>query len=237
MNNYNLNGREESVEFASSFSVLMRNVYVWMTLGLIVTACTALIVYRNENLLFAIASNPVLFWGLMIAEFVMVIVLSAKIMSMSFQTAMLLFVLYALLNGLTLSLLFAVYTQESISQTFFITAGTFAGMSLFGFFTKKDLSTMGRALIMALIGLIIATLVNMFMQNSGLTVIINYAGVLIFVGLTAYDTQKIKTILQSCSQAGVTEQTGKIALLGSLTLYLDFINLFLYLLRFFGRKK
>ena len=159
---------------------------------------------------------------------------SARIMSLSFTTATGLFMLYSLLNGLTLSVLFAVYTRSSIASTFFITAGTFGAMSLYGYFTKKDLSSWGNILIMAVIGLIIASVVNMFMQSSMMYWIITYAGVLIFVGLTAYDTQKIKQML---ANQEINEQTQKLALLGALSLYLDFINLFLYLLRIFGDRK
>ena len=177
------------------------------------------------------------FWALLIAEIALVFILSARISKMSFLTAGLMFAAYAILNGVTMSVIFVAYTAESIAQTFFITAGTFGGMSLLGYVIKKDLSTLGRILYMALIGLIIATVVNLFMHSSGMTMIINYAGVLIFVGLTAYDTQKIKQMLLACHEDGVTDKTNKLALLGSLILYLDFINLFLYLLRFLGKSR
>lgn len=201
------------------------------------TALTALIVANDINLLYTIASTPALMWGLFIAELALVFILSARIMKMSFITAGLMFATYAILNGVTMSFVFAVYTAESIAQTFFITAGTFAGMSLVGYMTKRDLSTVGRALYMLLIGLVIATVVNAFMHSSGLAMILNYVGVLIFVGLTAYDTQKIKRMLMACGDAGINDQTNKLALLGSLTLYLDFINLFLYLLKFVGKER
>ena len=229
--------QEQQAVLSRSFSVLMRNVYTWMALGLVMTAFTALFVSKNEALAYSIAATPALMWGLFIAELAMVIILSARIMRMSFLTAGLMFAAYAILNGVTLSFIFLAYTAQSIAQTFFITAGTFGAMSLVGFFIKKDLSTMGRMLYMLLIGLIIATVVNIFMASSGLAMIINYAGVAIFVGLTAYDTQKIKHMMLSYGAAGVTDETNKLALLGSLTLYLDFINLFLYLLRFFGDRK
>lgn len=237
MNNYNYLGQERSIDLSQTFSVLMRNVYTWMAAGLLMTALTALIVADNYSIMYAIATTPVLMWGLFIAEIAMVLILSARIMKMSFLTAGLLFAAYAILNGVTMAFIFAVYTTASIAQTFFITAGTFAGMSIVGFTTKKDLSTMGRLLFMLLIGLIIATIVNIFADISWLGMLINYVGVLIFVGLTAYDTQKIKQMLQTYSEAGVTDQTNKIALLGSLTLYLDFINLFLFILRIFGDRK
>ena len=147
------------------------------------------------------------------------------------------FAAYAILNGVTMSFIFLAYTMESIASTFFITAGTFAAMSAVGYFTKKDLSGVGRVLTMLLIGLIIATLVNFFVASSGFALVLNYIGVFIFVGLTAYDTQKIKALVHEASMYGDEEQTTKLALMGSLTLYLDFINLFLYLLRFMGNRK
>ena len=184
--------QEQQAVLSRSFSVLMRNVYTWMALGLVMTAFTALFVSKSEALVYSIATTPALMWGLFIAELAMVIILSARIMRMSFLAAGLMFAAYAILNGVTLSFIFLAYTAQSIAQTFFITAGTFGAMSLVGFFIKKDLSTMGRMLYMLLIGLIIATVVNIFVASSGLAMIINYAGVAIFVGLTAYDTQKIK---------------------------------------------
>nr|WP_226943596.1 Bax inhibitor-1/YccA family protein [Pseudoprevotella muciniphila] len=213
----------------------MRNVYIWMTLALVVTAMAAYYVASNESLLYSIAGNPILFWGLMIGELLLVIILSARIHKMSFMTAAIMFVAYSLLNGVTMSFIFLAYTESSIVTTFLITAGTFGAMALVGSFIKKDLSAMGRILIMALIGLIIATIVNIFLASDGLSMIINYAGVLIFVGLTAYDAQKIKQMLQAYG-GDVNEGTKKIALMGSLSLYLDFINLFLYLLRILGNR-
>ena len=221
---------------SSVFAVLMRNVYTWMTCGLAMTALTAMIVGRNENWVYTLATSG-MYWGLLIAEVVLVIFLSARINKMSFAAAGLMFAAYAILNGVTMSIIMLAYTAESIAQAFFVTAGTFGAMSLVGFFIKKDLSAMGRTLMMALIGLIIATIVNIFWQNSMMASILNYAGVIIFVGLTAYDTQKIKVMLQQAQYAGISDQTNKLALMGSLTLYLDFINLFLYILRLFGNRK
>ncbi len=237
MNDYSYLEQEQSIDLSRSFSVLMRNVYTWMALGLLMTALTSLYVVRDENLLYTIATRPPLMWGLFIAELAMVLILSARIMKMSFPVAGLMFAAYAILNGVTMAFIFAVYTAESIATTFFITAGTFAGMSLLGYTIKRDLSSVGRMLYMLLIGLIIATIVNIFMKSSGLAMILNYLGVIVFVGLTAYDTQKIKNMLMMYSEAGVNDQTNKMALLGSLTLYLDFINLFLYLLRFMGNRR
>lgn len=233
-NNYYDKG--QTLAQSSVFAVLMRNVYTWMTCGLAMTALTAMIVGRNENWVYTLATSG-MYWGLLIAEVVLVIFLSARINKMSFATAGLMFAAYAILNGVTMSIIMLAYTAESIAQAFFVTAGTFGGMSLVGFFIKKDLSAMGRTLMMALIGLIIATIVNIFWQNSMMASILNYAGVIIFVGLTAYDTQKIKVMLQQAQYAGISDQTNKLALMGSLTLYLDFINLFLYILRLFGNRK
>lgn len=233
-NNYYDKG--QTLAQSSVFAVLMRNVYTWMACGLAMTALTAMIVGRNENWVYTIATSG-MYWGLLIAEVVLVIFLSARINKMSFAAAGLMFAAYAILNGVTMSFIMLAYTAESIAQAFFVTAGTFGGMSLVGFFIKKDLSAMGRTMMMALIGLIIATIVNIFWQNSMMASILNYAGVIIFVALTAYDTQKIKVMLQQAQYAGISDQTNKLALMGSLTLYLDFINLFLYILRLFGNRK
>lgn len=212
----------------------MSKVYLWMTLALVVTGMTAYYVASSPAILYAIVSNQIAFWGLFIGELVLVFVLSSRIMSLSFVTASLMFVIYSIMNGVFFSFILLAYTEQSIATTFLITAGTFGAMSLFGFITKRDLSTMGRILFMLLIGLLIATVVNIFMKAEGLTLILNYAGVVIFVGLTAYDTQSIKQMLQ---EHGDKEGAEKIALLGSLSLYLDFINLFIYLLRILGSRK
>ena len=212
----------------------MSKVYLWMTLALVVTGMTAYYVASSPAILYAIVTNQITFWGLFIGELVLVFVLSSRIMSLSFVTASLMFVIYSIMNGVFFSFILLAYTEQSIATTFLITAGTFGAMSLFGFVTKRDLSTMGRILFMLLIGLIIATVVNIFMKAEGMTLILNYAGVVIFVGLTAYDTQSIKQMLQ---EHGDKEGAEKIALLGSLSLYLDFINLFIYLLRFFGESR
>lgn len=226
-----------SYGLSASFAKLMRNVYTWMTGSLLLTALTALLIGRNYEWMYAIVTTPALMWGLMIGEVVLVVWLSARIMKMSFAQAGLMMVLYSILNGVTMSVILAAYTGESVAQTFFVTAGTFAVLSAIGFFIKKDLGGIGRFLMFALVGLIIATVVNIFLQNSGLALIMNYVGVVLFAALTAYDTQKIKQMMLECSQYGETDQTNKIALMGSLSLYLDFINLFLYLLRFMGDRR
>ena len=233
-NNFYNQVEERAQSSALSFPALMSKVYLWMTLALVVTGMTAYYVASSPAILYAIVSNQIAFWGLFIGELVLVFVLSSRIMSLSFVTASLMFVIYSIMNGGFFSFILLAYTEQSIATTFLITAGTFGAMSLFGFVTKRDLSAMGRILFMLLIGLIIATVVNIFMKAEGLTLILNYAGVVIFVGLTAYDTQSIKQMLQ---EHGDKEGAQKIALLGSLSLYLDFINLFIYLLRFFGESR
>lgn len=227
---------ESTVASNAAFATLMKNVYVWMALALCVTGFTAFYVANNASLVTAIASSRALVYGLLIAEIALVWILSASINRLSFMTAAIMFVVYSILNGVTLSFIFMIYTMSSIATTFFITAGTFGTMAIIGYTTKKDLTGMGKYLMMALIGLVIATIVNIFVASSGLDWIITYVGVFLFVALTAYDANKIKKLL---SQYGteVNEGTQKIALMGSLMLYLDFINLFLYLLRIFGGRK
>ena len=227
--------RERELEMSSAFPVLMRKVYLWMTLALVITGFTAYYVAHNETLLTALVSNQILFWGLVIGELALVIGLSAAINKLSLTVATLMFVVYSVINGATLSFIFLVYTASSITNVFFITAGTFAVMALIGYFTKVDLSSMGKILMMALIGIIIATIVNFFTKSEGLAMILNYLGVLVFVGLTAYDSQKIKQMMLAAPDTGEVAQ--KMALLGALSLYLDFINLFLYLLRIFGARR
>ncbi|MBO5548937.1 MAG: Bax inhibitor-1/YccA family protein [Prevotella sp.] len=225
---------DQQLSMSAAFPVLMRKVYVWMTLALVITGFTSYGVATSPGILQAIYGNQLLFWGMIIAEFALVIGVSAAIHRLSLTTATLMFILYSVINGALLSYIFLVYTASSVATVFFITAGTFGAMALLGYTTKTDLSSIGKYLIMALIGLIIATVVNLFVQSTGFTLILSYVGVLIFVGLTAYDSQKIKQMLLQAPDAG--EGAQKLALLGALTLYLDFINLFIYLLRIFGRR-
>jgi hypothetical protein len=227
--------RERELGMSAAFPVLMRKVYLWMTLALAITGFTAYYVASNEAILTAIITNQIVFWGLVIGELALVFGLSAAINRLSLTTATLMFVLYSVLNGATMSFIFLAYTASSITNVFFITAGTFAVMALFGYFTKTDLTSWGKILMMALVGIIIASIVNVFTKSEGLAVILNYLGVLVFVGLTAYDSQKIKEMLQQAPDAG--EGAQKVALLGALSLYLDFINLFLYLLRILGSRR
>lgn len=221
---------------ATAFGSLMRKVYAWMTLALVVTGLTALYVAQDVRILESLYASRSSIWLLFIVEIGIVIFLTARIHKMNFATAGILFIAYSILNGVTFSSIFLVYTMSSISTTFFIAAGTFGAMTLIGYNTKKDMSGMGQYLLYALVGLIIASIVNIFMASNGLQWIISFIGVGVFVGLTAYDTQKIKNMFLMYGD-DVNESTQKMALLGSLSLYLDFVNLFLYLLRFFGNSK
>ena len=226
---------ERQMEVSEAFPVLMRKVYVWMTLALLITGMTAYYVATNEVILTAILTNKVLFFGLLIAELVLVIAVSAAINRLSLMMATLMFILYSVINGATMSVIFLIYQATSIATVFFITAGTFGAMAAIGYTTKKDLSSMGRILFRGLIGLVIATVVNLFIKSDTMTLILSYIGVIVFVGLTAWDSQKIKQMLMQAPD--VDEASQKVALLGSLELYLDFVNLFLYLLRIFGKRR
>jgi FtsH-binding integral membrane protein len=213
----------------------MVKVYGWMAAALMVTGFVALLVVSSEAILNLIFGSIYVFYGLIILELVMVGYLSGWIRTMSASTATLVFFLYACVNGLTLSFIFLIYTTGSIASTFFISSGTFALMSIYGYTTKSDLSKWGNILFMGLIGIIIASVVNIFMHSEMLYWITTYIGVLVFVGLTAYDTQKIKE--SAVIGTDDTETESKAAVMGALKLYLDFINLFLMLLRIFGRRK
>ncbi|MBW1805464.1 MAG: Bax inhibitor-1/YccA family protein [Deltaproteobacteria bacterium] len=212
----------------------VRSVYNWMCIGLGLTGFVALYVSGNETILRLVFGNSFIFFGLIIAELALVFSISSRVDRMSAGTATSLFILYAALNGVTLSFIFLAYTRTSIVSTFFICAATFLAVSIYGWTTKKDLTSMGGFLMMGLIGVIIATVVNIFIRSSAMSMIISYIGVIVFVGLTAYDTQKIKNmaLTQPVGLDGAVVRKG--ALLGALSLYLDFINLFLMLLRIFG---
>ena len=212
---------------------VMRRVYFKMFLAMIVTAVTSVFVAGNEAILTLIFSSRVAPIVLLVLQVGVVLILSGRIQKLSTGTASLLFYLYSVLTGVTLSVILLVYTASSIAQTFFITAAVFAAMSIYGYFTSNDLSRFGSIMFMALIGLIVCSLVNMFFKSSTMDWIISFAGVLIFIGLTAWDTQKIKYMTAYADESMV----GKIATIGALNLYLDFVNLFLYLLRFFGYRR
>ena len=213
----------------------MVRVYGWMSAALMITGFVSLLTVSSDTLINLVIGNRITFYGLLILELVVVFSLGRWINSMSAMTATLAFIFYSVLNGLTLSVIFLIYTTGSIASTFFITAGTFAVMSIYGYTTKSDLSKWGNLLFMGLIGVIIASIANFFLNSEMLYWITTYIGVLIFVGLTAYDTQKVKN-MNIIGNEG-TEEDSKEAIMGALTLYLDFINLFLYLLRIFGRRK
>ena len=212
---------------------VMRRVYFKMFLAMIVTAVTSVFVAGNEAILTLIFSSRVAPIVLLVLQVGVVLILSGRIQKLSTGTASLLFYLYSVLTGVTLSVILLVYTASSIAQTFFITAAVFAAMRIYGYFTSNDLSRFGSIMFMALIGLIVCSLVNMFFKSSTMDWIISFAGVLIFIGLTAWDTQKIKYMTAYADESMV----GKIATIGALNLYLDFVNLFLYLLRFFGNSR
>lgn len=217
-------------------NTFIRSVYNWMAIGLGLTGFVAFYVSNSEAIMRLIFGNQLIFFGLIIGELALVFTISARVHKMQASTATSLFVLYAALNGVTLSAIFLVYTRASITSTFFICAATFIASSVFGMTTKRDLTSMGQFLFMGLIGIVIASVVNLFMRSSGVSMIVSYIGVIVFVGLTAYDTQKLRTMALS-QPAGIDGGTlRKGAILGALTLYLDFINLFLMLLRILGSR-
>ncbi|MCB0107676.1 MAG: Bax inhibitor-1/YccA family protein [Caldilineaceae bacterium] len=218
------------------FNTLFQQVYGWMAGGLALTGLIAWYVSQSDALLSLVFGNQIVFFGLIIAELALVFGLSWGLTRMTATMATGAFLLYAALNGVTMAFIFLVYTNESIASTFLVTAGTFGAISMYGYTTKRDLTSWGTYLFMALIGLILASLVNIFLQSSAIYWITTYAGVLIFVGLTAYDTQKIKE-LSARIDARDTENFQKMAIMGALRLYLDFINLFLYLLRILGKRR
>jgi FtsH-binding integral membrane protein len=212
-------------------NTLIRQVYAWMGAGLAITAIMALVTLSSPAILNAVTGNRLIFYGLMIGELALVFTLSGAINKLSEATATLIFIAYSALNGITLSTIALVYTANSITSTFVITAGMFGAMSVYGYVTTRDLTSWGSFLFMGLIGVVIASVVNIFVGSSAVSWIISGIGVIVFTGLTAYDTWKIKEL--------ATQGTGgrKPAILGALTLYLDFINLFLMLLRFTGSRR
>jgi hypothetical protein len=222
-------------QVAAEQAAFMRKVYAIMAFGLGATALTSLVVSHSEAAIKFIYGSRGVFYGLLLGELLMVWTFASLARRMSAVGAAALFYVYAIMNGLTLSFVFLIYTQASIASTFFVTAGTFGAMSAYGYLTKRDLTSVGNFMFMGLIGVIIASVVNMFMHSPMLYWGITYFGILVFVGLTAYDTQKIKE-LNVIGNAG-TDEDNKEAIHGALILYLDFINLFLYLLRLLGRRR
>ena len=218
-------------------NAFIRSVYNWMAIGLALTGFVAYYVANTPSIQQVIFGNRIIFYGLIIGELGLVFFLSARVQKIQASTATALFVLYAALNGATLSIIFLIYTASSITSTFFICAATFTAFSVYGMTTKRDLTSMGGFMTMGLIGIIIASVVNMFIRSSAMSMIISYIGVMVFVGLTAYDTQKLKNMALTQPAdvgAGVVR---KGAIMGALTLYLDFINLFLMLLRILGDRR
>ena len=217
-------------------SSILKNAYLWMTMALLISGFTAMLVAGNAELVRSIFAARGTLIVLLLIQFGLIWVISSRIGRMSFVSATLLFLLYSVLTGVTLSSIFLLFTSESLSTVFFITSGTFAVVSVYGFATKKDLSSWGSYLLMGVIGLIIASIVNWFLKSELMYWIVSYVGVAIFVGLTAYDTQKIKQLANAYHMED-EETQNKVALMGAITLYLDFINLFLYILRIFGKRK
>ncbi|RNM24585.1 Bax inhibitor-1/YccA family protein [Dickeya undicola] len=221
---------------STGLQAYMAQVYGWMTCGLLLTAFVAWYAANTSAVLQMVFSSKITFFGLVIAQLGLVFVLSGMVHRLSGGVATTLFMLYSALTGLTLSRIFIIYSGESIASTFVITAGMFGAMSLYGYVTKRDLTGMGSMLFMALIGILLATLVNFWLKSEGLQLAITYIGVLVFVGLTAYDTQKLKNIGEELS-VDDRDSFRKYSIMGALTLYLDFINLFLMLLRLFGSRR
>ena len=231
MNELNTSYTRTADQIIVKQNALIRQVYTWMGAGLAITAFMALITLSSPALLNIIAGNRLVFYGLMIGELALVFTLSGAINRLSAPVATFLFVAYSALNGVTLSVVAMVYTANSIASTFVITAGMFGAMSVYGYMTKRDLTSWGSFLFMGLIGVVIASIVNIFMGSSAVSWVISGIGVIVFTGLTAYDTWKIKEM------AAHGTEGRKPAILCALTLYLDFINLFLMLLRFTGNRR
>jgi len=222
----------ESVRAAQGEFV--RKVFNWMGIGLATTAVVSLLTASSPTMLQLIFGTPMVFFGLIIGELGLVLALSAAINRLQASTAALMFFIYSALNGLTLSAIFLAYTRASIASTFFVTAGTFGAMSIYGYTTKRDLTSWGSFFFMGLIGIVLASLVNFFLKSQAVYWVVTYIGIIVFVGLTAYDSQSIKRM--AAGGFSNQESESKNAVIGALRLYLDFINLFLMLLRIFGRR-
>ncbi|MTK52651.1 Bax inhibitor-1/YccA family protein [Paludibacter sp.] len=229
------NDKYSARQIAAETQRYITKVYLWMSLALIITGGVAVWTASSPDLIALLLGNKYVFMGLLISEFLLVAFLVGWVKRMSPEVASLVFLGYSALNGFTFSVIFLTFTMSSIATTFFITAGTFAVMSIYGYFTNTDLTRWGNLLIMALFGLVIASFINLLYQSETLDWITTYAGIFIFVGLIAYDTQKIKQ-MNIIGNEG-SDDDKREAIIGALTLYLDFINLFLKLLRLFGRRK
>lgn len=223
--------------YALDQNTLMRRVYIWMSVGLILSGVVGFALFSNPSAFIYYAQNPWLVYGSIIAQFALVIMIGMGLGSQKISSSAMtvFFLIYSALMGVSLSGIFAIYTSESIYGVFFISAAMFLSMSLYGYTTKADLSQLGSFLVMGLFGIIIASIVNMFLKSDSMTTIISFIGVLLFVGLTAYDTQKIKDLSNNLPEG--SEIYKKASIMGALTLYLDFINIFLFLLRLMGNRK
>ncbi len=235
MDNYNgYNYDDGAIDRKSALSAQMARVFGWMFIGLIITGMTAMYTATSETMIRMLYSSRFTFLGFIILEFVFVWFISSRAMHMEYGMAAAAFIMYSVLNGITLSVIFLAYTGNSVALAFFMTAGFFGFMCVYGLVTKTDLTSLGSLFLMGLIGLIIVSVVNIFLKSSTLYWIISFVGVAIFLGLTAYDSQKIKAI--SMQYTG-TEKERNVAILGALILYLDFVNLFLYILRILGKRR
>jgi len=218
---------------AERVNAFLRAVYGWMFAGLAITAVTAAFVASSPALVTALVANRLLFWVLVLAQLGIVFALSARVDRLAPSTASALFIAYSALTGVTLSLVLLAFTGESIATTFVVTAGMFGALALYGSATRRDLSGLGSFLFMGLVGLMLASIVGLFWQNGALQFLISFVGVIVFTGLTAYDAQRLKAMALAMPGG----QTGSYAVVGALALYLDFINLFLFLLRFLGQRR
>lgn len=216
---------------------ILRNVYIWMTLGLAITGVVAMYVAGNPQLVRSIVMNRGLFFGLIIAQLGLVFFLSARVQVMSPMAATMAFAAYSVLNGMTLSVIFLAYTAASVAQAFFVAAATFGALSVYAVTTKRDLGGLGQYLFAGLVGLVIAMLINMFFRSSTMEYVISFFGVFLFMGLTAYDTQMIRNWSRQLSGSADEADYIRVSIMGALKLYLDFINLFLFLLRFLGNRR
>jgi FtsH-binding integral membrane protein len=214
-------------------TAFLRSVYGWMAAGLAITALTAMFIASTPAIVIAVASNRLLFWGLMIAQLGIVFVLSARVQSLASSTAALLFIAYSALTGVTVSFILLAYTGQSVATTFFVTAGMFGGMAAYGTTTRRSLAGLGQFLFMGLIGVVLASIVGIFWHNDGFQFVLSFIGVIVFTGLAAYDAQRLKAMALSMPNG----QTGSYAIVGALALYLDFINLFLFLIRLTGSRR
>ncbi len=222
-----------SLTSSERVSTFLRAVYGWMCGGLAITAASALFIASSPRFALAIARNTPLFWGLIIAQFGIVIVLSARVHKLAASTASLLFIAYSALTGVTISFVLLLYTGQSVATTFLVTAGMFGALAAWGTVTRRSLEGLGQFLFMGLIGVVLASIVGIFWHSDALQFVISFIGVIVFTGLAAYDAQRLKAMALQTPSGDI----GSYAIVGALALYLDFINLFLFLLRFLGDRR